>query len=175
MNSFEWNKIFAAGLISLLVMMVASLIGHGFVKPKFLQKNVYEVEVAAVSTPTEAEAEPVAITPLLAQADVAKGEEIFKKCTQCHAIAKGGNNKIGPNLWNIVGSAAGKVAGFAYSSAFAALKINWDFENLSHFLENPRKFVPGTKMSFAGLAKPQDRANVIAYMRAQSDNPVPMP
>ena len=114
------------------------------------------------------------IETLLATADIAKGGEVFKKCASCHNAADGGANGIGPNLWGIIGKPIAKHAGFAYSDVLTAKGGNWDFAAMNEWLANPRKFASGTKMSFAGLAKPEDRANVIVWLNAQGSN-LPLP
>jgi len=112
----------------------------------------------------------------LASADPAKGEQVFKKCAACHNADNGGANALGPNLWGVLGEPIGKGAhGFAFSEALAGKGGNWDWDSLSQWLANPKKFAPGTKMTFAGLSKPEDRANVIAFLNARSDAPRPMP
>jgi cytochrome c len=112
----------------------------------------------------------------LASADPTKGEQVFKKCTACHNADKGGANALGPNLWGVLGEPIGKGAhGFAFSEALAGKGGAWDFANLSEWLANPKKFAPGTKMTFAGLGNPEDRANVIAFLNAHSDAPKPLP
>jgi cytochrome c len=108
-------------------------------------------------------------------ADVARGETIFKKCAACHTIDKGGPNQLGPNLWGMIGEPIGKGHGYAFSEALASKGGTWDFNNLSEWLANPKKFAPGTKMTFAGLSKPEDRADVIAFMNTKSDAPKPLP
>ena len=109
-------------------------------------------------------------------ADAAKGEQVFKKCTACHNADKGGANALGPNLWGVLGEPIGKGAhGFAFSEALAGKGGAWDFANLSEWLSNPKKFAPGTKMTFAGLSNPEDRANVIAFLNQHSDAPKPLP
>ncbi len=115
------------------------------------------------------------LNTLLASADVAAGEKVFAKCTACHTVAQGGPNGIGPNLWGVMGQPIGKhVAGFAYSSALSGHGGNWDFANMDAWLSSPKAFAAGTKMSFAGLSKPEDRANLIAYLNAQGSN-LPLP
>ncbi len=111
----------------------------------------------------------------LASADPAKGEQVFKKCTACHNADKGGSNALGPNLWGVVGEPVGKGHGFPFSAALAGKGGTWDWNTLSDWLANPKKFAPGTKMTFAGLGNPEDRANVIAFLNAHSDAPKPMP
>lgn len=115
------------------------------------------------------------IATLLATADVAKGEATFAKCTSCHTINQGGANGIGPNLHGVVGEAIGKgVGGFAFSDALKSKGGNWTFDALNEWLKSPKAFAPGTKMTFAGLSKAEDRANVIAYLNSQGSN-LPLP
>ncbi|MBD3762731.1 cytochrome c family protein [Sphingomonadaceae bacterium G21617-S1] len=112
----------------------------------------------------------------LASADPAKGADVFKKCAACHNADKGGANALGPNLWGVLGEGVGQGAhGFAFSDALKSKGGTWDWQNLSDWLKSPKAFAPGTKMTFAGLSKPEDRANVIAYLNQQSDAPRPMP
>jgi cytochrome c len=132
---------------------------------------------AAPAGGTEAAAAPVApIAERLKTADVAKGAEISKKCLQCHDFTKGGPNKVGPNLWGIVGAHPAEVANYSFSDAMQARKDKtWTFEELDAFLAQPKTDIPGTKMTFPGLPKPEDRADIIAWLRQQSDSPVPLP
>ncbi|RST29950.1 cytochrome c family protein [Sphingomonas ginkgonis] len=111
----------------------------------------------------------------LASATADKGMAVFKKCQACHNADKGGANALGPNLWGVLGEPVGQGKGFAFSDALAKKGGNWNFDLLSTWLTNPKAFAPGTKMTFAGLSNPEDRANVIAYLNAQSDHPQPMP
>lgn len=112
----------------------------------------------------------------LASADATKGEAVFKKCTACHNADKGGANALGPNLWGVLGEEIGKGAGgFAFSDALSGKGGAWDWNNLSEWLASPKKFAPGTKMTFAGLSNPEDRANVIAFLNQHSDSPRPLP
>jgi cytochrome c len=113
------------------------------------------------------------LNTLLASADVAAGEKVFAKCTACHTITPGGAAGVGPNLHGIVGKGIG-ASGFAYSPGLKAVGGTWTFDQMDAWLTNPKKFAEGTKMSFAGLSKGEDRANVIAYMNAQGSN-VPLP
>lgn len=120
-----------------------------------------------------ADAKPVEF--YLASADPVKGEAVFKKCAACHVAAAGGANGIGPNLWAVMGAPIGKhAAGFAYSEALSGKGGNWDWKAMDEWLASPRAFAPGTKMTFAGLGDPQDRANLIAYLNKQGSNlPIP--
>lgn len=111
----------------------------------------------------------------LASADPAKGEQSFKKCAACHTAAKGGPNGLGPNLWGVLGEPIGKGRGYAFSPALAGKGGTWDWTSLNEWLKSPKSFANGTKMTFAGLGDPQERANVIAYLNQQSDAPKPMP
>jgi len=111
----------------------------------------------------------------LASADAAKGEAVFNKCTACHTITQGGPNQLGPNLWDVLGEPIGKGKGFAFSPALSGKGGNWDWHSLGEWLKNPKAFAPGTKMTFAGMSNPQDRANVIAFLNAHSDAPKPLP
>ncbi len=124
----------------------------------------------------EAPAAPIDIMPLIAAADPAAGEKAFGKCKACHTVAKGGPNGVGPNLWNVVGGPHAHIEGFNYSSVMAGMHDKtWTYEELSAFLTDPKAYAPGTKMVFVGLKKPEERAAVIAYLRSQSDNPLPLP
>jgi cytochrome c len=138
-----------------------------------------EKEGFAVVAEAASDAGGVAVVPiatLLATADVAKGEAVFKKCTACHSIAQGGANGIGPNLWAAMGKPHGHVAGFAYSDALKSVPGNWDWEGMDKWLANPKKYAPGTKMTFAGLGNPEERANLILYLNSQGSNlPLPAP
>ena len=149
--------------------------GMAFHDGKVPAKMGYPVEAAADAGAAAVVEVPIAT--LLATADAAKGADVFKKCSACHTINQGGANGIGPNLYATVGEgiAQGK-AGYDFSAALKAVGGNWDFEKLNAWLTSPRKFADGTKMTFAGLANPQDRANVILYLNQQGSNlPLPAP
>jgi cytochrome c len=130
---------------------------------------------AAPAGGAAAAAGPAGIDALLASADVAKGEQSFKKCQSCHTITPGGANGIGPNLHGVVGEAvAGAERKFAFSDALAKHGGTWDFATLDAWLKNPKAFAPGTNMTFAGIANDQERANLIAYMTGQGGK-LPLP
>ena len=171
MDGFELNKTFAAVLIALLFGMASTKVADVLISPEMLTEDAFKVEgmqsASAGAAPAQ-EAELPPIQPLLASADIGAGQKVFNKCTQCHTITAGGKNLIGPNLFKIVNANVGKKSGFGYSKTMASMGGVWDVESLNKFLHKPRKYVKGTKMSFAGLKKEKDRANVIAYLQANS-------
>ena len=177
MSSFELNKVAASILVALIVAMVCGLIAESLVEPKHLAHNAYVVagvEKSAAAAPAAgaapaAKAEPIA--PLLAAATPAAGEVVAKKCLACHSFEKGAPNKVGPNLFGVIGAKHGHAEGFAYSAGMKAKEGAWGPEELNQFLNNPKGYVAGTKMAFAGLPKAEDRANVIAYLNSMSDAP----
>jgi len=173
----ESNKVYAAILVAGILAMI-SIIGSGMlVEPKELAKPAYPIEGAAEASagPAAAPAAEEPIAPLLAKADPDHGAQIARQCMACHNFAKGGPNMVGPNLWGVVGGPHDHKADYAYSDAMKAQKGDWDYEALSKFIEKPQAAVPGTKMGFAGLKKAQDRADVLAWLRLQADNPAPLP
>tara|TARA_Y100000389_G_scaffold136834_1_gene134411 strand:- start:635 stop:1174 length:540 start_codon:yes stop_codon:yes gene_type:complete len=179
MDSFELNKIIAA------ILMVALLvIGLGKVADSVFHVNKpenpgYQVDVEsslASNTSQAAEViEKVDIAAIMALGDVSSGEKIFKKCVACHSINKGGKNKIGPALYNVVGRAVGGVDDYKYSKTLASYGKDWTFEELNGFLQKPASYLKGTKMSYAGLRKEKDRASIIKYLNENSDNPKQLP
>lgn len=162
--------VLAGGIVALGLSIVSGMYFHG----EAPEKEGFAVAAEAGGEAGGAAAVPIAT--LLATADVAKGEAVFKKCAACHTIAQGGPNGIGPNLWATMGKPHGHVAGFSYSDALKSVPGNWDFEGMDKWLANPKKYAPGTKMTFAGLGNPEERANLIAYLNAQGSNlPLPTP
>jgi len=159
----------AAG-IALGTAIVGGMIFEGH-RPEKMGYPIEGVEEAGAG----GGAPEVAIASLLPTADVAKGAEVFKKCAACHTVNQGGANGVGPNLYATLGEAIAQgKAGFAFSDALKSVGGKWNFDNMNAWLTSPRKFAPGTKMTFAGLSNPQDRANVIAYLNAQGSN-LPLP
>ena len=172
MSSFEWNKVIASVLTAMIVAMVAGVLASQIVSPHRLHEAVYlppgaeeGATAAAAAAPAAAPLEP--IEPLLANADVEHGQQLSKVCTQCHTFEKGGANKIGPNLYGVTEENIAAVPGYQFSPALSAHKDEkWTPEELNVWLHNPQSFAKGTKMSFAGFPKAQDRADVIAYLES---------
>lgn len=172
-SSFEMNKIAGAVLLAGVIAMVAGILsegmyagGHGHEEAKRGYTIAGAEEAGDASGAPQAEEKPVDIGPLMATADVKAGEALIKKCTACHTFDKGGKNGVGPNQWGLVGSGFAHKTDYAYSDAMKAEhgKKKWGNQELSDFLANPKKYLPGNKMSFAGMKNPQDRANLIAYL-----------
>jgi cytochrome c len=182
MESFEVNKLLGALLGTIFVVFSIALVSDGIfsspnpAKPGF--EIVAEEAPAGGETGGGEQAKPEPIAPLLAKADPKAGEAIFKKCLACHTIEKGGPNKTGPNLYGVVGRPVASHEGFSYSAGmkeFAQTTPNWDYDHLSHFIAGPKAYVKGTAMTFAGLKKEEDRANLLAYLRTAADTPAPLP
>jgi cytochrome c len=178
MSSFEWNKIIGAVLASMILAMVSGIIASNLVKPHQLAKPVYIVAGAEQPKAEQATAEnaqkgPEPIAPLLASADINAGKEQAKKCALCHTFEKGGANKIGPNLYNVLDEPIAEDRnGYSFSPALSAHKgQKWTVEALNEWLFSPQSFAKGTKMTFAGLPKAKDRADVVAYLNSLSDSP----
>jgi cytochrome c len=184
MNAMTMNKIIGAVLGTVFIILTISILSDAiFVKPA-PEKPGFALAGGEAAGGGEAgggeaaAAGPEDIKPLLANANVEAGATVFKKCTSCHTIENGGANKVGPNLWNIVGRAIASHEGFAYSEAMkahATEATDWSYDNLNVFLYGPKAAVKGTAMGFAGVKKTDERANLIAYLRTQSDAPVPLP
>ena len=181
MDSFELNKIIAAVLMTVLIVIginkISDVIFH-VEKPKQSAYKVEGVELALPSSQVSTQVKEVVqldIKEILAMGDLSHGEKVFKKCSACHIVAKGGKNKIGPALYGIVGRASAVSEGYSYSKALKAHGKNWNFEELNAYLLKPQAHIKGTKMAFAGLRKDKDRASVILYLNSQSDSPLPKP
>lgn len=180
MKGFEFNKIFAALLVAMLVASLSGFISHKLVAPEKLEKNAYVVEgvgaPVASEAATTAPAGPPPIAPLLAAANLEAGQKYARVCGTCHSFNKGEPNRVGPNLYGIVGAPHAHAADYTYSDAMKGMHDHvWDFEELNEFLYNPRAHLPGTKMTYAGIKSDTDRANVIAWLRTLSDSPTALP
>ncbi len=183
MDSNEWNKVIGSVLATVLFVLVVNIVSQGlFAAPKPAQSayKVPGVETVSATAPAPAPpAAPAETLPDFAQAipaaDAMAGAMTAEICGACHDWTKGGPNKIGPNLYGVVGRPKGSHPGFDYSPAMKAKGGDWTYADLFRFLAQPQAYVPGTKMGFAGLPKPQDRLNVIAFLRMQADMPAPLP
>ncbi|MCB1783013.1 MAG: cytochrome c family protein [Alphaproteobacteria bacterium] len=173
------NKIFAAVLIAGITAYMSGFIAESVVHSEELEKDAVVIATNTEASGGDAGAAkasgPESIDALLAQADLESGAKAAKICATCHSFDKGGPNKTGPNLWNIVGRARGSEAGFSYSKGVTEMGGNWDYDSLNHFLYKPKDFIKGTKMTYAGMKKTQDRANVIAWLRSLADTPAALP
>ena len=179
MDSFEINKVIAAILMVALLIIGLGKISEVVFHVEKPETPGYSVEVdqitTAVASANETTEKVIDIAALMSMGDVASGEKIFKKCAACHSIAKGGGNKIGPALYNVVGRKVGAVSDYKYSKALAGYEKSWTFEELNGYLIKPAKWIKGTKMACAGLRKEKDRASVIKYLNQNSDSPLSLP
>jgi cytochrome c len=175
-SSLETNKALAALLTAGIIASGSGVISRIIYHPSMPEENAYVIAVPeGESEGAAAEAEATPLPVLLAAASPEAGQGEAKKCAACHTFESGGAAKIGPPLWGVVGRDIASVNGFAYSDALTEKEGSWTFEALNAFIGNPKGFAPGTKMAFAGIKKPEDRADVLVYLRSLADNPAPLP
>ena len=177
MNSFELNKVLGAILGTCLITLALNIAAGAIFAPEKPAKPGYAIAVTAQGEgdKTAAKAPEEPMEAMMASASVEKGQATAKQCQACHTFEKGGPNRVGPNLWGIVGRPRASEAGFNYSAAMKAKGGTWTFGELYAFLANPRGYIPGTAMTFAGLSRGQQRADVIDYLHTLADNPEPLP
>lgn len=180
MNGFELNKVVASILVAGIIAMLASF-GARFIYKDNNTNSIrgYQVEVTEdndnIQTGSSSFQWPsFEIGKLMANADPEKGKAVFRKCSVCHSDVKGGPNKVGPGLWNVLGSDIGKHEGYSYSAALSK-GGKWNYENLFKFIYSPKEYAKGTKMGFVGIKKHDELADVIAYLRTLHDSPPPLP
>lgn len=179
MDSFELNKILGAILGTCLGVLSINIAAGAIFAPVKPAKPGYEIVVPEQkpeggAKPAEQEKQ-VPIEQLLAKADISHGQSSAKKCAACHTFDKGGHPLVGPNLWGVVGRPKASEPGFKYSAALKAKGGNWTVDDLNQFISNPRGYIPGTAMTFAGIPRESERADVIVYLNSLSDNPAPLP
>ena len=180
MDSFEFNKVAGAVLTSLLILLgVGMFLVPALYAPTEPEQKAFIVEgVEEEGAPGGAVAEAPVEQPievLIAAATADRGERVARRCVACHTFSDGGENKVGPNLWNVMGGKKAHLDNFNYSAALAGMPGVWDWETMDAFLKKPNDYVPGTIMSFAGLNKPEDRAAIMVYLAEQAPTPYARP
>jgi len=176
MDSFEINKIVAAVLVVFLVVFGIGKISDIVFHVEKPNTSAYKVKISTANSTKESNTDQVVdIIALLAMGNLDDGKKVWKKCSACHSIKKGGKNKIGPALYNVLGRNVADLNDYKYSKALTAYGKSWTFEEMNGFLKKPQAYIKGTKMSFAGLKKEKDRASIILFMNQNSDNPLPLP
>lgn len=176
MDSFEWNKIFGAIIATALFVMVITTLSESVFHHGEGGKPAFTVEVATAEGAGDAVVEEApSLAALMAMANAGRGAKVFGKCKACHTGEKGGRNGAGPNLYGIVGRGIAAVDGFKYSSALAGQNANWTWDLLNDWIISPKKTFKGTSMSFPGLKKDGQRADLLAYLGTLSDAPIELP
>ena len=179
MSGFEVNKIIAAIMLALIILFIIAYIGNKVVKIDENKENItaYIIEIPEPNT-SSVVSESInnedveTISNLLITASLENGGKLYKKCASCHNHTKDSKSKIGPNLWDIVNRSKGSIRGFAYSKALVEFGGIWNYKALNQFLYKPKEYIKGTKMNFAGLKNTQDRADLILWLRQNSENPI---
>lgn len=181
MDSFELNKIAGAVLGTLVLVLGLNIVTGALFTPHKPAVPGYDLpapaeggaEGAGGGADQAAQAEPLPV--LLASADATKGQSAAKKCAACHSFEKGGPNRVGPNLYGVVNRPKASHEGFNYSAALKGKGGEWTFEEIDKFIANPKGYVPGTIMAFAGVSSPKERADIESYLRSLAEAPVPLP
>jgi cytochrome c len=177
--SLEFNKALAAVLTAGIIASGAGVFSRIIYHPDIPEERAYPIDTAAVEEAggeaAQEQEEAMEISEVLATADPASGEAVAKKCQACHTFGQGEANKIGPNLYGVLGRDIASLPDFEYSSALSEKEGAWDYATLDAFIADPRGWASGTKMTFAGLSKVEDRGDLLLYLRSLSDNPPPLP
>jgi len=171
------NKIIVSIVFAVILIFGINKIADVIYYVEKPEKSAYQVsEVASTESTTSSKTNSDSgnIFAIFASTNAAEGEKVFKKCAACHSISEGGENKIGPALWGVLGRKAGSISDYKYSKAITAYGKSWTFEEMDGFLKKPKDWIKGTKMSFAGLKDPKERAAVILYMNDKTKNPLPL-
>lgn len=178
-SSLEFNKALAAVLTAGIIASGVGVFSRMIYHPTMPEERAYPIDMAAVESAGQEAAqeqeETMELSELLALASVDSGQKVSKKCASCHTFEDGGANKIGPALWGVLGRKIASLPDFSYSSALSDKEGDWGYDQLNEFVTSPKAWAPGTKMTFAGLKKPQDRADLILYLRSLNATPAPLP
>lgn len=181
-NNFEFDKIVVSVALAIFIVVFSNALGGFFYRTKQIPDHRgYEIEIVDATSAGSAPKglpEVLDMSAILALGNIELGKSVYNKCAVCHTPDKGGANKVGPNLWGIVGAVTARHTEFKYSDAMSKrgqAGTKWSYEELYRYLYSPKAHVPGTKMAFAGLKKDEDRANLIAYLRTLADSPLPLP
>jgi len=169
----RFNAIAGWVLFAGIVALGASIVTGEVFHQERPEQMGYPIEGVVVEGEGDEAEKPIAF--YLASGDAAKGEAVFKKCAACHNADPGGANALGPGLYGVMGNPVAAHPAFAYSDALKSKGGTWDWETMSSWLANPKKFAPGTKMTFAGLGNPQDRADVMLFLNSRDSAPLPVP